>query len=507
MMNFSQNSQNNAYPNIFPNSMKKLGIFTAYLIIGAFVFTSIILGQAPDRSKPPELGPTPSLTLPAIQHLKLSNNLAVVLMEKHQVPLVQVELVVKTGSVMNPADKLGLANLTATMMMQGAGSRNALELADAIDFLGARIYTYGSWHVSGVSLHTPLSKLEDALALFADVALRPTFTSEELERQRKERLTRLGQMHDEPTGISTTAFSQIIFGKDHPYGQMGSGDEKSIRSVTTTDLQNFHQKYFHPNNATIIVVGDVTADKIIPLLEKVFGSWDKGDDIQQPVVPTAAQVASRTVYLIDKPGAAQSVIRIGRVGVERSNPDYFAIEVMNTILGGSFSSRLNHNLRETHGYTYGAGSGFTYPPFPGSFSARASVQTAVTDSSLIEFFKELHGILTPVSDDELTRAKNYLALQYPNGFQAVGQISSQLEDLVNYNLPDTYFNDYVKNVFAITKDDVNRVAKKYIDPERVAIVIVGDRSKIESGIKALNLGTIQNMTIDDVLGKAPVLEK
>jgi predicted Zn-dependent peptidase len=477
--------------------------YAIFVILLAMLLVSTAFAQAPDRSKPPELGPTPSLTLPQIQHLKLSNGLQIVLMEKHEVPLVQVELVVRTGSVMESSSQLGLANLTATMMMQGAGSRDALALDDAIDFLGARISTYAAQHVSGVSLHTPLSKLEDALTLFADVALHPTFPSEELERQRKERLTRLAQMHDEPTGIASVAFSKIVFGKDHPYGQMTSGDEKSIRSFTVSDLQKFHEKYFHPNNATLVVVGDITPEKIVPLLEKVLGSWSNGDEIKQPAIPTAPQVANRTVYLIDKPGAAQSVIRIGRIGVERLNPDYYAIEVMNTILGGSFTSRLNHNLRETHGYTYGAGSGFSYPPFPGSFSARASVQTAVTDSSLIEFFKELNGILAPVSDAELTRAKNYLALQYPGNFQAVGQIAGQLEGLVNYNLPDSYFNEYVKNIMAITKDDVNRVAKKYIDPEKVAIVVVGDRSKVEAGIKALNLGPIQNMTIDDIVGKAP----
>jgi zinc protease len=479
-------------------------IFVSVLLV-AMALVSTGFAQAPDRSKPPELGPTPSLTLPQIQHLKLSNGLPVILMEKHEVPLVQLELVVRTGSVMESPSQLGLASLATTMMMQGAGSRDALSLSDAIDFLGTRINTYSSQHVSGVSMHTPLSKLEDALPLFADVTMHPTFPSDELERQRKERLTRLAQMHDEPTGIAGVAFSKIVFGKDHPYGQMTSGDENSIRSFKVSDLQQFHDKYFIPNNASLIVVGDVTQEKIMPLLEKALGSWKKGDDVPQPSIATAPQIGSRTVYLIDKPGAAQSVIRIGRIGVERLNPDYYAIEVMNTILGGSFTSRLNHNLRETHGYTYGAGSGFSYPPFPGSFSARASVQTAVTDSSLIEFFKELNGILTPVSDEELTRAKNYLSLQYPNNFQAVGQIAGQLEGLVNYNLPDSYFNKYVKNIMSVTKDDVNRVAKKYIDPEKVAVVVVGDRSKVESGIKALNLGPIQNMTIDDVVGKTPEL--
>lgn len=466
---------------------------------------SLGVAQQPDRSKPPELGPPPSLTLPAIQHLKLSNGLKVVLMEKHQVPLVQVNLLVNAGTAMDPAGQRGLASMTAAMMQEGAGNRDALAFADAVDFLGANISVNAGMHTTTVSLFTPLSKLDSALALFADAALRPKFPAEELERNRIERLTTLLQWHDEPRVVGSTLFNNVLFGKDHPYGPPTMGNETAIRAFSVADLKRFHSTYFHPNNATLIVVGDVTAKTILPKLNALFGKWKAGK-VESKTWPTAKQVEARKLYLVDKPGAAQSVIRIGRIGVARTTEDYYPIVVMNTILGGSFTSRLNNNLREEHGYAYGAGSRFNFLPLPGSFLASSDVQTDVTDKALTEFMKELTNI-SNISDDELTRAKNYVALSYPSDFQSVGEIAGRLGDLVIYNLPDTYFNNYTNNILAVTKDDVVRVAKKYVDPEKIAIVVVGDMSKVESGIRALNLGPIEKLTIEEVLGSKPVLGK
>jgi len=481
-------------------------LILSYILSFLSLYPSISFAQAPDRSKPPELGPPPSLKLPSIQHLKLSNGLPVVLMEKHDLPLVEIELLVKAGSAMDPSDKSGLASITAAMMEEGAGSRNALELADAIDFLGASVSALAGQHTSVVSLHTPLSKLDSALALFADVALRPTFPKEELERQRKERLTTLLQWHDEPRSIASVIFNRTLFGDKHPYGKPSIGNEKTLRGFKVEDLGKFHSTHFKSNNATLIVVGDVTPNSIVPKLEAYFGKWESG------TVPTTnwssiKQVEDRRVYLVDKPAAAQSEIRIGRIGVERMTEDYFALFVMNTILGGSFTSRLNQNLREQHGYAYGAGSSFDFRPLPGPFVARAGVQTNATDKSLVEFMKELNGILQPVTDDELTRAKNYLGLGYPDNFQTIGQIAGQLSELVIYNLPDEYFNNYIQHINAVTKEDVQRVAKKYLDPEKVAIIVVGDRKQIEKGVNELKLGPMKLLTITDVLGKVPKVEK
>lgn len=485
--------------------MKKLCLTALVVISYLSLVISPAQAQKVDRTKPPELGPPPSLTLPAIQHLKLSNGLPVVLMEKHQVPLVQVNLLVKAGTAMEPAAQRGLASMTSAMMQEGAGSRDALAFADAVDFLGANVSVTAGMHTTTVSLFTPLSKLDSALALFADAALRPRFPAEELERNRTERLTALLQWHDEPRTIGATLFSKVLFGMNHPYGPPTMGDESTIRGFTADDLKTFHGTYFHPNNATLIVVGDVNAAMLLPKLEALFGTWKAGT-LLNPVWPAATQVESRTIYLVDKPGAAQSIIRIGRLGVARTTEDFYPIVVMNTILGGSFTSRLNNNLREEHGYAYGAGSRFNFLPLPGSFLASSDVQTDVTDKALTEFMKELTNIPN-VKDDELTRAKNYVALSYPSDFQSVGAIAGRLADLVIYNLPHDYFNNYTKNILAVTKDDVVRVAKKYIDPEKIAIVVVGDTKKIEKGIADLKLGPIEHLTIEDVLGKPPAIEK
>lgn len=477
------------------------------------IFITIVLllwasayAQKPDRSKPPALGPTPSLQLPPIQHLKLSNGLPVVLMEKHQVPLLQFNLLVKAGTAMDPVDQRGLASMTAAMMEEGAGSRNALQFADAVDFLGASISVAAGLHTTTVSLFTPISKLDSALALFADVSLRPMFPAEELERARIERLTTLLQWHDEPRTIAATLFNKTLFGMKHPYGPPAMGDEQTLRGFKIEDLKRFYSTYFLPNNATLIVVGDVTPSILIPKLEALLGVWKSGNVPASGNWPTISQVESRKIYLVDKPDAAQSAIRIGRIGVARTTEDYFPIIVMNTILGGSFTSRLNNNLREVHGYAYGASSRFNFLPQPGAFIAASDVQTDVTDKALTEFMKELTNI-SNISDEELTRAKNYVALSYPSDFQSVSSIAGKLADLVIYNLPDDYFNKYTQKILSVTKEDVVRVAKKYVDPAKSVIVIVGDRKKIEKGIADLKLGLIENLSIEDVLGKPPVIEK
>ena len=478
----------------------------AWIGVSLLVLISIAKTQAPDRSRPPPLGPPPSLTLPPIQRFKLSNGLHVVMMEKHEVPLVQINLLVKAGAVMDPIEKTGRASMTAAMMTEGAGSRNALQLADAIDVLGATISSVAGQHTLLIALHTPLGKLDSALALFADVALRPTFPVEELERKHKERLTTLLQWRDEPRAIASVLFHRTLYGTRHPYGLPSIGDEQSIRALTVGDLKEFHVACFRPNHAALIVVGDVKASTILSKLESAFSTWHAGN-VPSRTWPLVEQVRSRGVYLVDKPGAAQSEVRIGRIGVPRLTDDYYVIVVMNTILGGSFTSRLNQNLREQHGYSYGARSSFDFRPLPGPFVASAAVQTAVTDKALVEFMNELNGILRPVSDEELTRARNYVALGFPDNFQSVAQIASQMAELVVYDLPDDYFNNYIGRILAVTGEDVHRVANKYLDPEKVDIIVVGDLAQIQKGIRELNLGATKVMTIEDVLGNAPIVRE
>jgi predicted Zn-dependent peptidase len=455
--------------------------------------------QKPDRSKPPAIGAAPSLKLPAIQKQQLSNGLPVWIVEHHEVPLAQINLIVRSGSAADPIGKFGVGNLTAAMLDEGAASRSALDLADALEFLGANLSTVSSFDASAVRMSVPVSKLAEALPLMADVALRPTFPATELERLRKERLTGLLQARDNPGALIQIAFPRIVYGPTHRYGTSASGLPPAVESMSVADLQAFYRAHYRPDNATLLVVGDVTPATILPALQKTFGSW-KAEGLAPLVagVPNAAQLKARQVYIVDKPEAAQSQIRIGWVGVPRSTPDYAALQVLNTILGGSFTSRLNQNLREKNGYAYGASSQFDMRLSAGPFQASAGVQTDKTGDALKEFFAELNGILGPVPEDELTKAKNYVALGFPSEFETTGDLAQKLEELLVYNLPESTFTDFVAAVSKVTAGDLQRLAARYVQPDKMAVVVVGDRREIENKIRELNLGPINFVTIDEL---------
>ena len=460
--------------------------------------------QAPDRNRAPETGPPPALKLPAIQKRQLSNGLPVWIVELHEVPVVQANLVVLSGSGDDPAGKFGVANLTASMLLEGAGSRSALEIADAVDFLGADLVANSGSDASAVRLHVPVARLAEALPIMADVALRPTFPNDELMRLRAQRLTAVIQARDDPETIGQLTFARVLYGTTHRYGTAQAGAAQTIASFTVDDVRSFYTSVFRPNNAALLVVGDVAADRLVPLLETHFGKWQApGSAPQHVALTTPPMPAARQVYLVDKPGAPQSQVRIGWAAVPRSTPDFFPIQVMNTVLGGAFSSRLNLNLREKNGYTYGASSLFDMRNFAGPFVAAAGIQTDKTAAALKEFFNELTAISQPVPAEELARAKHYVSLRFPSGFETTGDISTRLEQVLVYRLPDDYFSTYVQKIEAVTAADVQRVAQKYIQPSRLAVVIAGDKAAIEPGIRALNLGAIKPMTVDDVFGPAP----
>jgi predicted Zn-dependent peptidase len=279
------------------------------------------------------------------------------------------------------------------------------------------------------------------------------------------------------------------------------GTAEVLKTLTTDEIRAFYTATYRPDNATLIVVGDITPDALVPKLESSFGSWKRPATAKTTqTLPPAQQPSARTVYIVDKPGAPQSQIRIGGVGVPRATADYFPLVVLNTILGGSFTSRLNNNLREVHGYAYGASSTFDMRIGPGPFSAGAGVQTDKTAEALTEFFNELNGILKPVPAEELARAKNYVALRFPGTFETTGDMSRRLEDMLIFQLADDYFTTYVRHIEAVTAADVQRVAQKYILPSRAAVVVVGDRKAIEPAIRALNLGPVRILTTDEVFG-------
>jgi predicted Zn-dependent peptidase len=424
-----------------------------------------------------------------VQTAALQNGLEIALVEMHEVPVVNLTLLVRAGSERDPRDLPGLATFAAGMLDDGAGSRSALEIAEEAAFLGAQLSTGAGHEWATVSLHVPKRQLAPALRLMADVALRPTFPDSEVTRQRELRRSAILQLRDQPTAQAPIAFNAIVYG-DHPYGWPTGGNEASTAALSRQRALEFWRTYYRPGNARLLVVGDITMAEARRLLGEAFGGWQRADT---PPLPDAEAppAAPRAFYLVDKPGAAQSVIRIGHVGVSRHTPDYYALEVMNTILGGSFTSRLNQNLRETKGYTYGAGSGFNYRRLRGPFIAAASVVTAKTDSSLIEFFYELRRIRDSlVSDEELAKARAYVTLGLPREFETTRGTAAQFLDLLQNDLPLDYYASLVPRINAVTAADVQRVARRYIDPDHFAVVVVGDKSQIEAGIRALGEGPI-----------------
>jgi predicted Zn-dependent peptidase len=336
----------------------------------------------------------------------------------------------------------------------------------------------------------PKRRLEAALDLLADVVLRPVFSDSEVHRQRELRGAQLVQQRDEPVAVASVAFPAIVFGAAHPYGHPLNGTDAATAALVRSRIVDFYRTYYRPDGTRVLIVGDVNLAEARRLVAARFGAWERAT---VPPFPTAGAPApaARAVYLIDKPGAAQSVIRIGHVGPPRSTPDWYALEVLNTILGGAFTSRLNQNLRETHGYTYGAFSQFAARRLSGAFVALASVVTAKTDSSLIEFLKELRRIRDePVPAADLAKAKAYITLGLPGEFETTSGAAGQFGDLLAYGLPLDYYDHYIERINAVTAEDVLRAARRYIDPDHFDIVVVGDRNQIEAGIKALNEGPI-----------------
>jgi predicted Zn-dependent peptidase len=455
-----------------------------------------------DFTKPPKLGAPPALRVPPITTRQLPNGMKIVVIEQHELPIADIILQVRTGGEADPANRTGTAALTSALITEGTTTRSALQVADQAAYLGVHLGAASGWEQSTLSLHTPTAQLDSAMALFADVLLHPAFPAADLERVRKVRLTSLQQLRDRGPAIADRAYATALFGEQHPYGRPLAGTEASIAAISRGDLETFYNTYYRPNNATLLVVGDVKPDDIERRAQALFGSWARGN-VPAPTSATAQAPKATTLVLIDKPGAAQSSFRLGGIGAPRSTKDYFALQVLNTILGGSFTSRLNQNLRETKGYTYGAGSGFSMRRLPGPFTASAEIVSAKSDSALIEFVKELRAIRDTVPSDELAKAKRYLQLGLPEEFETTGSIAGQMLPLITYGIPLEFYNSAVENIGAVTQADVQRVARQYVDPDKLTLVIVGDRKTIEPRLRALRPGDVVVRDVRDVLGAPP----
>jgi zinc protease len=453
------------------------------------------------NAKLPAGGPDPKFTLPQIQRRKLSNGLDVMIVEHHELPVVTMNLVMRAGASADPADRPGLAVVVADLMDEGTQSRNALELSDRIASIGANLNSSADWDANRLTLQTLTRHLDEALGIYADVLTHPAFRDADLNRVRQSRLQGLVQSRDNASTIASQVYASLLYGAAHPYGHPQQGNEASIRAITSQDLSRYYSTYYRPNNATLIVVGDVKPDEITRKLEGALKGWEPGT---VPPIDLSANAVTRdktTIYLVDRPGAAQSVINIGLIGAPRSTPDYFTRLVLNQILGGAFVSRVNLNLREAKGYTYGARTTFDYRRGAGPFTASAGVQTAVTKESVAEFLKELRGIRgdIPITPKELDQAKESIIRGFPRTFETPAQIATRLTDVALNGLSDSYFNSYIASIQAVTAADVNKVAREAIDPSKLAILVVGDRSVIEPGLRSLE-GIGASVTILDADG-------
>lgn len=436
-------------------------------------------------AKLPKPGPNPTFTLPPIDKTKLANGLEVWMVEQRELPIVSMNLVLRTGTSNEPADRTGVSGMVAQLMDDGTAKRSAAEIANKQQAIGANINAGSGWDSTNVTLQTLTKNLDAALDLYADIIQNPAFPATEMESLRARSLIGLRQQRSNPNAIANIAFNKVLYG-DHPYGR--DNNEATIKAITRDDLVKFYEANYRPNNGTLIVVGSFDKASLKSKLEAAFAGWKPGN-ISTATLPAIKPLERPGIYIIDRPGSAQSVVSIGQVGVDRMNPDYHSIQVMNAILGGGITSRISMNLREEKGYTYGANSGWTYRRGPGPFRAGGDIQTAVTKEAVIEFMKELNGIrgAVPATQKELEYNKQSIIRRFPAGFETVGAISNQLSNLVVYGLPDSYFNDFITKINAVTVDDVNRVAKKYLDPDKMAIVIVGDRKVIEPGLKEIQV--------------------
>jgi zinc protease len=437
--------------------------------------------ETPDaafRAGPPAPGPEPTFVVPKFGRFKLKNGLEVVLAEFHELPLVDLNLVVKSGGAANPPELAGLADLTRRMLDEGTRTRSALAIADELATLGAVLGGGTTWDSSNASLSVLTKNLDGALALFADVVTAPAFDGKEFARVRDNQLQAVERRKDSPPTVASLALSRVLFGPKHPYGWPMTGVEASLKKMTAADLKKFYEANWRPGNAVLIVAGDVTAAALRPKLEAAFKAWKPGKAVARKL-PAPAPAAEKTkIFLVDKADAPQSSIRVGLVGIDRKSPDYFPVTVMNMILGGGFY-RLDLNLREGKAWTYGARSVFDARRTPGPISAGGEFVAAHSAESVGEILKEINGMRdADVTDAELNRARDQITKSFPARFATRGQVAGQLAELAVFGLPDSYLTDYAKRIRAVTKDDVRRVSRKYLDPGRLSIVVVGDQKTL-----------------------------
>jgi zinc protease len=452
-----------------------------------------------DRLHLPQPGPQPEVSFPPLERTNLANGLKIILAARHGVPLVNFDLLVNAGYAADQFSAVGTARLAMDMLDEGTKTRSALQINDELARLGADLSAGSDLDVSTVHLSALTANLDPSLNLFADVILNPSFPPADFKRLQQQRLAEIQSEKTEPRLMALRILPGLLFGKDHAYGNplTGSGTEAAVAKMTPADMSAFHQTWFKPNNATLLIVGDTQLPQVLPKLEKLFAAWTSGSVPEKNIGPVPEPTAP-AVYLVDRPGSIQSMIMVADIAPSTGSPDEIALETMNTILGGAFTSRLNMNLREDKHWSYGVRSTLVAARGPSPFVVRAPVQTDKTKESMIEINKEIHDILTehPVTAEELATAKNDLTLKLPGQWETQSHIAVSLAQIVRFGWPDDYFTTYPGRVRALTQEEVEHAAQLAVHPSQLIWVVIGDRSKVESGLRELGWGQIHFLDPD-----------
>jgi zinc protease len=460
-----------------------------------------VASSGADRSKLPPVGTPPDLKLPPLQRATLSNGLKVVLAERHNAPVVNMSLIVDAGYAADSLAAPGTARLAMAMLDEGTKTRDSLEIAERAEMLGAQIGAGSNLDTSYISLNSITTKLPESLELFSDILINPTFPDGDLSRLKAQTLAGIQQEKTQPRGIAMRLFPQLIYGEGHAYANpfSGAGSPETVTAMKREDLQAFHKRWVRPDNATLLIVGDTTLDGIKPLLEQRLAAWtNPSEALPKKNLAAVAGQSKPRLFLVNRTGAEQTQIVAGYAGPPRSDPQYVAIETLNTILGGNFVSRLNMNLREDKHWSYGASSGLVATAGPGPFIVSAPVQTDKTAESMQEIMKELRDVLGPRVPDEkeIRFARDSLVLTLPGSNETAGEVAGSYAAIITYGLPDSYWNDFVGEVNALTPAQLQSAAKALVRPEALTWVIVGDLEKIEDGIRKLNLGEVKVLDAD-----------
>ena len=450
-----------------------------------------------DRKILPALGAAPDIKFPEIQRAKLKNGLNVMLLERHSAPIVNVALAVDAGSSSDSTAKAGAASLALDLMDEGTRSRDAFKIADELDNLGANLFTGSSLDLSFVRLQSTAQNLQPSLAIMADVILNPAFPADQFAIQKQRRIAQIGQEKASPNALAQRVLPNIIYGANHAYGKPASGFEKSVQAIEREDLIKWHADWFKPGSATVIVTGDVTLDKLLPQLESALGNWKPGTAPQKNL-PTVAKTAGKKIYLIDKQGAPQSTIVAAHVSETSGQPEDLALEPVMQNFGGMATSRLNRNLRLDKHWSYGTSGQVTNSRGQRAFIIFAPVQTDKTKESIVEVSKEINDIAgtRPITGEEFTSIMRSTNSRLPGRFETLAALETAAISSVNLKLPNDYWSRYAQNLRALTEPQLDQAAKKFVRPNEIVWIVIGDLSKVENSIRELGYGEIIKLNAD-----------